>query len=51
MNTSIQGSTSTLTVIENKPRGLYFSKDFLRGLYSEGLMFGGKFAFIYRQGL
>ena len=38
---------------ENKPRGLYmyFSKIifegayFWRGLYSEGLMYGGKFAF------
>ena len=32
------------------PRGLYFSKAFLRGLYSEGLIYGGKFAFQNRLG-
>ena len=36
---------------ENKPRGLYFSKDlferliFGRGLYSDGLIIGGKLTF------
>ena len=28
---------------ENKPRGLYFSRPFLRGLFLEGLIFGGAY--------
>ena len=35
---------------ENKPPGLYFSRSFLRGLYSEGHIDGGKFAFQNRLG-
>ena len=41
---------------ENKPQGLYFSEAlfarliFGGGLYSEGLMYGGKFAFKNRLG-
>ena len=40
---------------ENKPRGLYFQRPFLRaycwrGLYSEGLIYGGKFVFQNRLG-
>ena len=41
---------------ENKPGGLYFSKALFEGLifggglYSEGLIYGGKFAFQNRLG-
>ena len=41
---------------EDQPQGLYFSKtlfaglNFGGGLYSEGLMYGGKFAFKNRLG-
>ena len=33
-----------------KPRDVYFLKAFLMGLYLEGLMYGGKFAFQNRLG-
>ena len=36
---------------ENKARGLYFSKALFEGLFLEGLIYGGKFAFQNRLGL
>ena len=35
---------------ENKPHGLYFSRSFLRGLFLELLIHGGKFGFQNRLG-
>ena len=54
MNSSREVKTLTLTrvgISENKPWGLYFSKALLRGLFLEGLIYGGIFAFQNRPGL
>ena len=59
MNSSREVKTSTLLCdtdtgrfnFENKPRGLYFLKALLRGLFLEGRIYGGMFAFQNRLGL
>ena len=51
-----EGTVYSATVkFQNKPRGLYFSKALfegliLEGVYSKGLICGGKFAFQNRLG-